>query len=414
MNKHKATLIPIEPWLYHSPKLKLKGSIIDIGLMCEALIYYERIFINIDAFSKHVLFNEIIKWFKSQNAYENFLELLSEGTINFVYHSFFTSSILNTEDTVHSIWNVDDEESKAKDVFNSRVLYNNELNNIIKSRERQKLYRVIEGKVIELKADKFEDAITNAKVDYENVDTCNVIVQSFIDELYREFNYNKPPTVNSKITKNEGKLLNINWNISFDELNKKIGNKLEIHSGIPFTGIAHCNRIIKTASIIESDIYLGEVMSSLVNNKLYEINLKKEDKILNVMKELKQEVEFPDIRTLVNNGLVTFKDILEIRKEAKKFRSWLQYEGERDRDAIIAYHKEVAEKSNLKKFGKNILSITGIGVIGALGAGVGGPVGGALGAILGSNADKFISSINSEWKPEVFGEWLTRRVDNIK
>ncbi|MDD3101935.1 MAG: hypothetical protein PHE59_02215 [Patescibacteria group bacterium] len=412
MNKHTTTIIPIEPWLYHSPKLKLKGSIIDIGLICESLIYYEKIFINIDILSKNFLFNEIIKWFKQQDAYKDFLRLLDEGIINFVYHSFFTSPIFDPRNNTYSIWNLEDEESKEKDIFNSRVLYNDELNKIIKGRERQQLYRVIENKVIEFRADKFKDAVENARADYEKVDTCNIIVQSFVDELYKEFDFGKPPVISSKINK-MGEKINISWNINFDELNKKTNNKFKINPGIPLHGIAHCNRIIKTASLIESDICLGEVMSSLVNNKLSEINLKNNDKVLNIIKELNQEVEFPDIRGLVNNNLITFKDILEIRKKALKFRKWLQCEGERDRDAIIAYHNEVAEEAKLEKFGKSILSLTGVVTGGLIGT-IGGPIGGIAGATMGYGVDKFISLINQEWKPIVFGKWLTKYSDKIQ
>ncbi len=407
-NNHVKTIVPIEAWLYHSPKLKLNNINYDMGLVCEALVYYDKIFISID---NRDHFNAVILWFKKQNAFSKLLELMNEEIINFVFHSFMTYPIYDPKNDAYSIWNLNDNESKNENVFNKRILYNSDLNNITKTRERTKLFRAIENNVVELKADEFGSAIDNARSDASNPEKSNILIQSFIDDLYRQFNLDKPIKVRSVIMRSSDKST-ISWNVNFDDLNKKTNNKLGIHKGIPLAGIAQSNKLIKTSSILKADLYLGSVMNSLVNNKLAEIN-STNTKINSVVKELNVKVAFPKISDLVNNNILKFEDIMYIRKNAKKFRGWLQQEGDHDRDAIIAYHNEVAEKTKLTKFGFGLLSITGSIIGGAIGSVVVGPIGGALGGATGYMADKFILSFNEEWKPMVFGNWVTKYIEDI-
>ncbi len=71
-------------------------------------------------------------------------------------------------------------------------------------------------------------------------------------------------------------------------------------------------------------------------------------------------MEFPDLRGLVNASEIGFNKVLEIRRNAKPFREWLQAEAERDGDAIIAYHSEVARQSGFTKSDKKSLQLFGV------------------------------------------------------
>src|SRR5690606_25376929 len=120
-----------------------------------------------------------------------------------------------------------------------------------------------------------------------------------------------------------------------------LGPRLGFHLGMPLTALAICNRLIWSAAQLNLDLYLGSPMATLVGDKLYESQVKAL-KTENLIHQLNTEVEFPDIRRLVNQRKIGLDSILEIRKKSRKFREWLQQENDRDRNAIIAYHNEVA------------------------------------------------------------------------
>ncbi|SIQ09935.1 hypothetical protein SAMN05421647_102157 [Marinobacterium stanieri] len=160
-------------------------------------------------------------------------------------------------------------------------------------------------------------------------------------------------------------------------------------------------------------------MSILVGDKLYE-SKERIAKSGDIIEELKGKVEFPDIRALVNSDQLPLREILKIRDRAKKFRKWLQQENGRDRDAIIAYHNEVAKESGLVTAGRKTLSLFGVlgsGAVGsAVGAAVAGPGGAAIGGAAGSDFGYLAdvsSKVGSDWKPVIFGGWLKERIEKV-
>src|SRR5205814_8696959 len=83
------------------------------------------------------------------------------------------------------------------------------------------------------------------------------------------------------------------------------------------------------------------------------------------------------------------KEVSEIRRKGSKFRAWLQTEAERDRDAIIAYHTEVAKESGFVGVGRRSLKLFGFVSGSILGAAMGHDPGiGAIGGIAGHVAQK--------------------------
>jgi hypothetical protein len=121
---------------------------------------------------------------------------------------------------------------------------------------------------------------------------------------------------------------------------------------------------IKAAGKLKCDLFLSKPISKIVGNKLYEISdfeISKSDiKIQNIINKLEAKVHFPDLRRLVNSDVVDFNKVLEIRKKAKRFRDWLQIESERDTDAIIAYHNEVARESGFANISHKSLKLFGV------------------------------------------------------
>jgi hypothetical protein len=197
--------------------------------------------------------------------------------------------------------------------------------------------------------------------------------------------------------------------INFHELAKALGKDLNFDNGTPLAGACNSNKHIQGAMILNCDLFLGKPLSSLVGFKLSEA-ISRVNKSQNILESLYHKVEFPDIRALVNNGTLKLDDVLSIRKKAKRFREWLQTEKARDRDAIIAYHNEVSNSLGLSKLGNKSLNF--FGVIGGSIAGsiIGQESGALIGATSGAGLQYLINlglKYGTEWKPVIFGNWLS-------
>ena len=146
-----------------------------------------------------------------------------------------------------------------------------------------------------------------------------------------------------------------------------------------------------------------------------------------VVETLEAQTDFPDVRQLVNSGQLSFGDVLKIRNHARRFREWLQTQAERDRDALLAYHHEVAHASGFARTAGKTLRLFGTlaaaGVGAAAGAAAAGPPGAAVGVAAGGVAAKAVEEgvkfvfdvagkLDEDWKPVVFGDWMRTYVAN--
>jgi hypothetical protein len=414
MSKNRSALVPLETWAYSAPELISRGRTIDIGLFAESLIYYDTVIINP---TNQPQLAEFINWFIQQGALNEFYALMETGVINVCEHSFLSTAILREGE--YSLWNVQDQIQAKDNSFTRRFLYHKSIEDLFpKSRHRKRLYGAFCENVIELKSDSFCPAIENAREDFKNPRRNTIVIQAFIDELYRVKNLGRPPEVKCSVTNSpDGTKHQLHYNIDFNELNNLCGEKINFDNSTPLTASAHCNKFIWSASLLECDLFLPRPMSVLVGDKLYE-SKEKIAKSGGVIEELKEKVEFPDIRHLVNSGQINFADVIKIRNKSQKFRSWLQQENGRDRDAIIAYHNEVAKELGLLKGARKALQLFGIiggGATGsAIGATMAGPSGGAIGGAVGSSLGYLAdvsSKVGSEWKPVIFGDWMRDRIE---
>jgi hypothetical protein len=412
MAGNRTVLVPLESWAYSSPELMLSGRQIDIGLFAEALIYYDTVLVNP---SNQYQLADFISWFIKQGSLNDFYMLLNEGDLKIYEYSFISTAI--EKDGEYSLWNIQDTLQAKKDSFEERFLYHSSIEELFsKSRQRKHLYSAFRDNVIEVKSDDFGSAIENARADFTDARRNSLIVQSFVDEIYRIKSLGRPPEVATIISDSPcGTKQTLSFNINFEELNRIAGGEIDFHKATPLTASAQSNRLIWSAATIKSDLFLPRPMSSLVGDKLYE-SKERITKSGCIIEELKEEVEFPDIRGLVNANKLSLRDVLIIRKKAKKFRHWLQQENGRDRDALIAYHNEVAKEVGLIVGVRKALSI--FGVIGGsfVGVAVSTQAGDAIGAVAGS-ATAYLADVSSkigkDWKPVVFGNWLRTRIEKV-
>jgi hypothetical protein len=418
MSSHKSALVPLETWAFSSPDLHVRGVEIDIGLFAESLIYYDTVFV---VPSNPHFFSLFLKWFADQGQLDLFRNLVIDGVIKIYDYSFMTAAIENGN--TYSIWNMQDEVQAKENVFESRYLYNSEVEKVLpsKSRHRKRFYEALRGNVVEVKADSFGAAVEDARRDFENPDRSSLIIQALIDELYAIKKIAKVPEIKATVNRDPSRDVHIvNWNINFTDLSLVAGFDLKLNRGSHLTANAHSNRFIWSASSLGADLFLPRPMSRLVGDKLFE-SVSQNQKLKTIIESLHEEVEFPSIRKLVNTGVLKLNDVIEIRRKAVRFRKWLQQESDRDRNAILAYHNELAQETGLVKFGRNSLRMFGIlggGALGgAIGGAVAGPVGGLAGGLAGSAltfTTEVCAKVGADWKPVVFGSWLEGRIKRLK
>ncbi len=343
MNSHATALVPIETWCYNSPRLMARGIPVDLGLLCEALLYYDSVFLHV---TTQPQFAALLVWATRSGHFDQFLELVSSGAITMYDYSFHTAPI--QKDGTYVLMNIQDPIQASYGTFPRRFLYHRDVEDAVPNvRRRKRMYAAFAGRVIEVKADDFGPAIENARLDNNDHRRNAIVVQAFVDELYKFQSLGRPPEVSASITtnQNDGRT-NITWNINFQELARLAGPKLGFHLATPLTGGAVCNRLLWSAAERGCDLFLGAPMACLVGDKLYE-TVRTPARVGEIVVGLKQRVEFPDVRTLVHDGVLNLGDILEMRAKAGRFRTWLQSSADRDSDAMIAYHHEVAKESKL-------------------------------------------------------------------
>lgn len=418
MSDHTTAIVPLDSWCYSAPELLSAGRPVDIGLLAEALVYYDSVLINV---ATQPQLAEILRWFLERGTLRELLALIRGGIVRFYDYAFSTAAVLDSGTGRFSIWNIQDQAQAEPETFEQRFLYHRSVEERFpNSRQRADLYKAFRGRVIEVKAKEFGRAVDEAREDYGTPRRNALILQAFADELYRMRGLGKAPEITTIVERlGDGTARRITWNVDFAELARIAGPELNFGLGTPLTAGALSNRLIWSAAQLGCDLYLARPMAMLVGDKLYETTERAARKG-SIIEELRSKVEFPDIRSLVNSDGLTFDAVLQVRDRGCKFRRWLQEEADRDRDAIIAYHNEVARELGLIAVGRKVLSMFGVmggGALGSVvGAAVAGPAGAALGGAVGTASGYAVdvaAKIGADWKPVVFGEWLRHRIQKL-
>lgn len=415
MPVHDTAIVPIESWCYNSPEMFANGKLIDVGLFCEALLYYEKVLLHVT--TQHQ-FAKLIEWTLASGHYDDFLTLFIEGTVSMYDYSFYTGPV--EDDGVIILANIEDPVQKSPNSFARRYISHKSLDTILPiGPKRSQLDEALRGRVLEVKMSDFgrSSANRNAEADIADPRRCALIVQAFVDEVYRYRRTKHPPKIEAKrVAGDPSGQFSISWNIEFADINKLAGASLNFRGASTIAGAASCNRYLWSAAELGVDLYLSSPMATLVGDKLYEA-IGAPTHRGQLIQQLKEGVDFPDVRRLCNNGILNLGDILSIRRKAFSFRQWLQCETERDRSAILAYHHEVAKSTGLLGLGRKSLNMFGVVAGGALGAGLGQTLGGVTGAAIGGGVGAgftFLTEIGahfrSGWRPSVFGSWLEDRI----
>ena len=154
-------------------------------------------------------------------------------------------------------------------------------------------------------------------------------------------------------------------------------------------------------------------MSVLVGDKLYE--KARTIKLEKTLQRLKEQVEFPDVRALVNQGSIDLSShILEWRKPTRNFREWLQSESKKGSGRHRAYHNEIGKETGVGGL-KRFTEMFGVFLGGGVGAGIGLAIDAAqghasgpatmVGAGLGGVASSLAEGDRASRKPVIFNDW---------
>jgi hypothetical protein len=191
---------------------------------------------------------------------------------------------------------------------------------------------------------------------------------------------------------------------------------------MPLVALVQSNRTLWSAARESCDLYLPSPLSSLVSLKLIETQ-ERRTRPAELIESLQTRVDFPDVRALVNSGAMSFEDVMKLRRHAVKFRQWLQRQSDRDTDALLAYHHEIAKESGFLKGARKTLRVFGVlggaaaGATAARLAGADPTAGATLGAVVGNavvekgaeEALKYLfdmaGRLDENWRPVVFGDW---------
>jgi hypothetical protein len=410
------------------------GRSVDTGLLAEALIYYDRVLIHVD---NPVQFSQLIALLMQQGlSAANITALFRAGVLGVYNFAFTTNPYVDfvSPDSVqiHGLYNIQDQTMLEPNSFFKRFLEFQPLRQSFEnSAQFDRFVASLEGRVIEVKADEIAaTAIDNAYGDFLNPERSALMAQELVNEIYRIKSMGKPPKVSVNVREViDGHFL-VEWNIPLNQLPAvELETNIKAAVTLPLSTAAEGNKYIWATDRLRCDLYVSRPISVLIGDKLFEsaeTAVRSRVRNRNVIEELEARVEFPDLRRYVNLDRIKFPQVLQIRDKSKKFREWLQSEADRDRDAIIAYHTEVARASGFTNIARRGLKIFGVLSGAAVGAAlvaepaVGAAIGAAGGAAVHAGAEEAVkylfdlgADLGADWKPVVFGEWYSGKIAKL-
>ncbi|HMH42958.1 MAG TPA: hypothetical protein VK557_05710 [Pyrinomonadaceae bacterium] len=360
--------------------------------------------------------------------------MFRDGTLQVLNFAFTTNPYVEFRESglhIHGLYNFQDQAMLKPNSFVERFLGFEPLRGCFTDRSQYDDFcHALEGRVIEVKADDIgAAAIDNAWQDFLNPERNELMAQQLVNEIYRIRRMGKPPKVKVTVNSSDDGTHEVRWNIPMDQLPAlEAETNIKAAATLPLSTAAEANKYLWASDRSKCDLYLTSPVSVAVGDKLFEasdIGEVSGTTIQDLVESLEVKVEFPDLRRYINDDRIDFDRIFEIRRKGKKFREWLQSEAERDRDAIIAYHNEVAKESGFAGMARRGLKLFGFVSGTILGGAVGHDAGaGAVGGIAGHLAQKGLekgveylfdlsADLGTDWKPVCFGEWYKAKIEGL-
>ncbi|MEO6390661.1 MAG: hypothetical protein ABIP75_02345, partial [Pyrinomonadaceae bacterium] len=402
-----------------------------------------------------VLFAEFISLLIQQGlSFDQLVELTESGAVRFVTSVYLNPFMVNKYalGVVARFVAIQEDKSWEPEYFGNKFLSSEELAGLFSSlpstgRLAFKRFCVAaERYAVHIPASEVAaPVVNNAYDDFLNPERCKLIIRKLLIEKLRlvgtsdipDFEVTVQP-VNSnyrEVANNFGSLVigkDSDGGYEIFEIDTNLPQSLTASmSGLALAGLgtqplsvaAVGNLHIRIAARLNCDLFLARPLSGIVGDKLLEIGSHEssatELNIQTAIDRIERNVVFPDLRHLVNVGEIDFGDVLRFRNEASRFRSWLQQDADRDIDALVAYHSEVARSSGYSRAAGRVLSLFGVLTAATAGIYLGtalnsGPVERIVLDAVALAAAKVIddkyNKLGVGWKPVCFGDWYNNEI----
>jgi hypothetical protein len=445
MSDHSRAFVPLASGYFQSPELFARGRTVDTGLLAEALIFYDRVLIQVD--NAHQ-FADLVSWLTQQGLKRaEMLRLLRDGSIQVYYYAFSTNPYVEpSTGFIKGLYNLQDQVTVSPKSFAKRFLEFEKLRTCFSTlRQYESFCEAAEQKVIEVKAEDIGDeGVMNAWRDFLNPARNALISRKLVGEMYGLRKRGKTPRVKVAVnsvrtgadfeqmsagfSSGKGSILvrspgeiggglhELTWSLDLTNLPGLEGDRIVFGTTLPLSAAAMANKYVWSASKLKCDLYLPRSIDSIIGDKLFEANQassKSQTKTRTFIRRLELKAAFPDIRSHVNLDKIDFDKVLRFRRnpKTKKFRRFLKKEADVERDALVAYMDEAALASGFTKVRKRILPL-----LSAVSGVTGGSIGSTKGAIIGGAASYLLNigaNIATDWKPKMFGDWYSAQITKL-
>lgn len=363
---------------------------IDIGFLAESMVFYKKVKILAD----HVIIKKLARDIES----DVLLELLEKGYLEIEYVAngpgiaSKPSSIGDVKNLV--LWGL------VKDV--NEIVFES----IFESTDRRGYSKRNANRITPyIKVSNFEKQLEDEiNADFQKPDYLAKAIKSILSDLVPEY---KLPEDVKFIQHKTDKGLVTETNLNFADINSIYHKYVPpTHSTITdsylLSHIASVRTEIHSAtkynSEIATDLIYSNVMRLLLNDLIDNLNSgRKIDSF--------QDFVFDggkDIRTVINSGEKSMRDLIPVLGQADKFKNWLE-KIDNDRDLIKEYYKEVTARSFIDKLpSKSVrwVLFTGAGL--ALDTLATGRLGTLAGLALGAGDTFLLDKLIHKWKPNQF------------
>jgi hypothetical protein len=121
MSDHSGAFVPLASGYFQSPELFVRGRTVDTGLLAEALIFYDRVLIQVD--NAHQ-FADLVSWLTQQGLKRaEMLRLLRDGSIQVYYYAFTTNPYVEpSTGFIKGLYNLQDQVMVSPKSFAKRFL----------------------------------------------------------------------------------------------------------------------------------------------------------------------------------------------------------------------------------------------------------------------------------------------------
>jgi hypothetical protein len=410
----RAVLVPLNTWFGSSPDLMRRGIKTDLGALAEALIYYDQMFVRVE---NQEQFYALFNWFKESAGVEKLLNLMNHGELSFYHHNFLSPPVYRRDSDSYDFINIQEEPKDRLDSFRRHIV-GGEMDRFFPTRRKLKSFwnTVKSGAVTVVDADVFGIEIEKARELLEPNVMQSMIVH-LMESLHKAGFIDEIPDVKvwAEDLSSGGRRYHFD-NLDFNLWKEKFGKEFNFGKHIPLAIASNTNRLLWSAANLQADLYTGSPTYEFLCDTLEE-TVKHFRETKRVLKRFEIDLEFPDIRSSVNQGLITASQVLRIREEAAaKFRTWLHKVADMERDEIVAYYNDFFSNLNLTERSTKYLKLAILVAVpsgsAAIGAQLSDPASAAIGTAVSTILSKMLyEKIAGGWTPKVFGNTLKRIVD---